>query len=363
MTTMSSLSAIPDAELLAHVTRLAGAERHATAQLIAALAELDARRLYLGQGCSSLFTYCTQVLHLSEHAAYGRIEAARAARRFPAILERLANGSLTLTAVCLLAPHLTEDNHLAVLEGARHQTKREVEALVAGLRPRPAVPPTIRRLPARPAFSHEPKTSLPPSGSGDGSACASQTASGVPVRNPAVRLEQPSARPPSRDAVVAPLTPEQYKVQVTVTRETVEKLRRVQDLLRHTVPDGDPAIIVDRALTMLLAALERTKVAATDRPRPGRILTPGSRHVPAAVRRAVWRRDEGRCAFVSANGRRCTERGFLEFHHTVPYAAGGEATVDGIELRCRAHNLYEAELDFGPAVQHRRHAAAGGAPR
>ncbi len=61
-------------------------EREATAALIAALGELDARRLYLAEGCSSLFTYCTQVLHLSEHAAYGRIEAARAARKWPVVL-------------------------------------------------------------------------------------------------------------------------------------------------------------------------------------------------------------------------------------------------------------------------------------
>jgi hypothetical protein len=152
---------------------------------------------------------------------------------------------------------------------------------------------------------------------------------------------------------VAPLTPDQYKVQVTVSRGTVETLRRIQDLMRHTVPNGDPAIIVDRALTLLLAQLERTKLAATDRPRPGRDLTLGSRHIPSKVRRAVWARDGHRCAFVGANGRRCEERGFLEFHHTVPYAVGGEPTVETIELRCRAHNLYEAELDFGPLIRTR----------
>ena len=73
-------------DLLAQLKRLAQSERDATAALIAALAEVDARRLYLGEGCSSLFTYCTQVLHLSEHAAYGRIEAARAARNHPMVL-------------------------------------------------------------------------------------------------------------------------------------------------------------------------------------------------------------------------------------------------------------------------------------
>src|SRR5258708_26853617 len=106
---------LSDGELVAEVTRLAGCERHATAHLIAALAELDARRLYLGQGCSSLFTYCTQVLHLAEHAAYNRIEAARAARRFPLILALLEDGCVHLSTVRVLAPHLTKKNNADVL--------------------------------------------------------------------------------------------------------------------------------------------------------------------------------------------------------------------------------------------------------
>ena len=102
--------------------RLANDERHATAGLIASLAELDARRLYLAEGYSSLFTYCTQVLHLSEHAAYSRIDAARVARKYPVFLERLAAGDLTLTTIGLLAPHLTSENHLHLIESAGHRS-------------------------------------------------------------------------------------------------------------------------------------------------------------------------------------------------------------------------------------------------
>lgn len=98
---LSPFTDLPDAQLFDEVRTLSHRERHAIAQLIACLAEIDARRLYREEGCSSLFTYCTQVLHLSEHAAYGRIEAARAARRCPIVLERLADGSITLTTVCL----------------------------------------------------------------------------------------------------------------------------------------------------------------------------------------------------------------------------------------------------------------------
>ncbi len=139
---------LSDTALLDEVKRLAAGERHATARLIAALSELDARRLYLGEGCSSLFTYCTQVLHLSEHAAYLRIEAARAARRWPDILGLLADGALHLTAVGLLAPHLTLENHERALAAARHKSKREVEEIVAALRPLPAVPSSVRKLAA-----------------------------------------------------------------------------------------------------------------------------------------------------------------------------------------------------------------------
>src|SRR5690348_10109247 len=126
MTTIS-IQTLSDQELLARTLHLAGDERHLVAELLALIGECDGRRLYLGLGCSSLFSYCTQVLLLSEHAAYHRIEGARAARRFPVIFELIADGSVTLTTVALLRPHLTQENHEALLEAARHRTKREVE--------------------------------------------------------------------------------------------------------------------------------------------------------------------------------------------------------------------------------------------
>jgi hypothetical protein len=321
---LSYLSALSDEELLAELKVLAARERHATAQLIASLAEVDARRLYLGEGCSSLFAYCTQVLRLSEHAAYGRIEAARTARRFAIVLDLIADGSITLTTVCLLAPHLTNENHRWVLDSARHKSKRDVEVIVAGLRPQPVIPSTVRKLPSPP----QPQLTVveddwPPS----------------PIPLPSVARTRP--------AVVAPLAPERYKVQFTMSSEMHDRFRLAQDLLRHVVPNGDPAAIFDRALTLLVKQLEYAAHAASSRPH-SRDSTPSpSRRVPAQVKRAVWTRDGG--AFVGTGGR-CTERGFLEYHHVVPYAAGGQTCADNLELRCRAHNQYEAELYFGPMM-------------
>ena len=114
-----------DDELLNETRRLVACERMATAALLRSLMELDVRRLYLREGCSSLFTYCTPVLHLGEAAAYNRIEAARAARRFPPLLDAIEEGSLTLTAVRLLAPHFTNENCAELMSQARHKSKRE----------------------------------------------------------------------------------------------------------------------------------------------------------------------------------------------------------------------------------------------
>jgi hypothetical protein len=314
---------------------LAERERHATADVIAALMEIDERRLYLGEGYSSMFSYCTLGLRFSEHAAYGRIEAARAARRFPVILDLFAKGALTLTSVDLLKSHLTAENHSDLLAAARHKSKREVQQLVATICPLPAVPSSVRKLPERAPLAPAP---APPQ-----LELAAETHVAVSPP-PTVATHPPAAAKP---ALIVPLAPERYRVQITISREGHDTLRRAQNLLRHCIPNGDPAAIVERALTVLVEGLERKKTAASKRPRPAAPATAGSRHVPSAVKREVWARDHGRCAFVGTAGR-CAERGFLEYHHVVPFGEGGATGAGNVQLRCRAHNGYEAEDWFGP---------------
>lgn len=123
------------------------------------------------------------------------------------------------------------------------------------------------------------------------------------------------------------------------------------------MPNGDPAEIFDRALTLLVQHAERTKLAAAKRPRPSAAPVGRSRHIPSDVKRAVWKRDDGRCGFVGSEGR-CAERGFLEFHHVVPYAKGGLATIENIVLRCRAHNQHHAHETFGAGALFVRERAA-----
>src|SRR3979411_1865386 len=142
-------STLSDHDLLARVSVLAGKEREASVELVAHLAALDARpALFAAEGHGSLFTSCTEVLRLSEDATCNRIQAARACRDFPEILDLLASGAMSLTSVQMLRPHLTPENHEAALGRASGRTRSEIEALVVELAPRPDVPSSVRRLPA-----------------------------------------------------------------------------------------------------------------------------------------------------------------------------------------------------------------------
>jgi hypothetical protein len=305
-------SHLSNAELVATLGRLAQSEREATVALIVHLAEFDARRLYEPAGYSSLFKYCRAVLRLSEDAVYNRIETARAARRYPVIVDMLVAGSLSPTTARLLARHLTPENREELLAAAAGMGKEDVEELLARWFPEPDVTPRVSAWAPTTALPHPPRP------------------------------------------LVRPLGPDRYEVRFTATAEMREKLRLAQDLLGHAIPSGDLAQVFDRALTVLIEDLKRKKLAATPRPRQTRGPAEGSRNVPASVRRAVWARDEGRCAFFSARGHRCGERRFLEFHHVVPYAAGGQATVENIQLRCRAHNGHEVDLFYGPGRRRTR---------
>jgi hypothetical protein len=321
------------------------------------------------------------------------MEAARIARTFPVVLDRLADGTLNLTTLGLIGPHLRPENHLDLLAQVAGRSKRDVQALVARLAPRPDVPASVRKLPAsRPAGPLQevaPAPALPPPAlpppptqlvqelspgpqqeAHDVSSVlpneAQHAAADPPCRGSdeslraALAVPAPTlAFPAPHRPVIVPLAPERYRVQFTIGAETHEKLRLVQDLLRREIPDGDPAAIFDRALTLLLEETARKKVGATSKPRPsGARSKRGSRHIPEEVKRTVWERDRGQCAFVAKSGHRCTERSFLEFHHLEPYGMGGEAVARNISLRCRSHNIHEAELAFGADVVVARQSAA-----
>jgi hypothetical protein len=372
-----ALSHLSDPVLLRALATLVAQDRATTAALLAHLAEVDARRLYLPAAYPSLFAYCVGELRMSEDTAYKRIRAARTARQFPAIFGAMAEGRLHLAGIVLLAPYLTPENANGLLAAATHRTKAEIERLLAERFPRPDLPEQVRQLAPGPVESRglgefqlvpEPVESREPGelrlspGTVESRELGGLQLAPGPVESHGAssapgRIEAPA--PPSR---LAPLAPERYAVQFTIGQAAHDDLRYAQALLGHQLPSGDIGTVFERALRSLVGELERRKFAATTRPRPKPSRTPANpRHIPSSVKRTVWERDGGQCTFVSAAGQRCAARSRLEYDHVEPVARGGRSTVAGLRLRCRAHNQYAAECAFGTGFMDRKREAASAA--
>src|SRR5262245_26252011 len=116
--------------------------------------------------------------------------------------------------------------------------------------------------------------------------------------------------------------------------------------MRHANPSGDLAVVVERALDLLITNLEKKKCGKTSRPRPARPVKPG--YISAATRRAVYERDGFQCTFVDqTTSQRCPGRGFIELDHTVESALGGTDRIENLRVRCRNHNQHSAKRTFG----------------
>jgi hypothetical protein len=417
---MQRLFTIADDALLERLHVLVGSHRRVTADLIAHLSEVDARRLHVNKGFSSLFGYCVECLGFSEDEACRRIGVARLARKFPEIYALLEGGSVSLTVLGLLKQHLTAENHRELFAGVSRSSVRQAKEWLAARFPQPDVPSSIRKLPERCAVSEPvakdvcavaiatekllddgaircPMDTVPKTGNSPTSISApSDTARSGAVSGawppqpggarPGIDPSAPggaelAAVPPAPAAArisVEPLSRDRFLVKFTASRAMKEKLALACDLLRHANPNGDVSVVLERAVDLLVAQLERAKQGRTKRPqkeRPIRNRTPVGdearprdqqaavvcpadlattsrpRRAPVtrATRREVVERDGWRCSFVADDGRRCDARAFVEFDHETPMGRGGGSQPENLRLLCRAHNRLAAERVYGKA--------------
>lgn len=292
---------LSDDALERRLQELADAERAAQAEQLVLLAQFDLRGLPEAAGRSSLYDYCVKTLGLSEGAAYERARAAKAAARWPQVASEFRERRLSLAAIAVLAPLLNDDTAPELLAEARGLGRREAEELAASLLPRP------------------------------------DTADAVAPAGP--------RRDRERERVTA-LSAERVQFSFTGSTELRRDVERARELLWHKDPSGRLEAVfgamadyyLDREDPDRRLGLAAAAPRAPARPAPG-----PSRLVPEAVKDEVWRRDGGRCAFVSPTGVRCDARAGLEFDHVVPWVFGGRSdTAHNIRLLCRSHNMAAA---------------------
>lgn len=385
MISMKNPTGLTDQELIAEVDELARSERAALPHFLACLAEVERRRLHIDLGYHNLFDFCVGRLKYSEGAAIRRIQAARAAAKHGEVYAYLRDGELNLAVVALLSSHLTTANALTLLSRARGKSKREIESLVVELahkraeekrvEPEPdpqkelvfcptpvrvaAIPPPE---PSEPIGSALPiEAEAPPQHQ---SAESESDAAGL-APSPIAATEEPTVEAPAIRPSEPPRNLDVESSSVVEThRDTIrlespgvlrvgfrapasfrEKLELVRGLIGRR-NDGRISTILDLVLEEYLDRHD---------PRRRRVFhaqsTQPVRRVRRWVRDVVWRRDEGRCAFVGPEGVRCEARTRLEYDHIHPWALGGSSDDPAnIRLLCRAHNLHAARKVFGDRV-------------
>jgi hypothetical protein len=366
---VASLPSSLDSAALAHrLAELAGDERAVQVEFLLHLDEFDRRRAYLDAGYRSLWEYCLRVLHLREGAAGRRIGAMRVLRRFPALEPALRDGRVCMSTTPLLGQVLTEENLAETVARAAYRTKAEVEELVVSIKPRATPAEGVRRLPtpAPAPTGSRAVGSVEPSRDGSGltlaltlapsaAALATEQPAPVPSKSEVSRATRASA------CEVRPVAEERWSVRITLDATAKADLDTLRALLSHKIPDGDVGAVLREAIRCALEKHGKRRgavgvdreIAATARKKDDgsapRSATPPARSIPAPLRREVWRRDGGRCTFVGPDGHRCDSRWQLQFDHidAVALAGGKTPTAADLRLRCRPHNIFEAERVFG----------------
>ncbi len=318
-------------------------ERLALADFLVAVAEFDARRLWVELGYTSLFYFLHRELGLSKGAAHYRKTAAELIQRFPEIVEPLRDGRLCITTIVELAKVITPENRGEVLPRFFQLSKSEAKEVTAELRPDESPPRrelvTPLRRPEAPALALAAAADV-----GQLVQPANQPKEAERTAEPPHMAAPPMPRTPG--PAVEPLTAEVSRVHVTVSRRFLTKLEAARDALSHSHPNAGIEEILEAGLDLLLERQAKRR-GLVKKPRPEPRPSSDPDYVPAQVRRAVWKRDGGRCQFRLANGEICGSTVRVEIDHVEPRALGGPSTVENCRLACRVHNDRAARRVFG----------------
>jgi hypothetical protein len=377
--------ALTDADLTRDMKFIAQRDRHCLAKSLVHLAEFDRRQLCVREGGESLFAYCTRVLGYDDFDAFRRIRAARTINRFPTVVALLEEGRISLTAIAVLAPYLKPENYRAWFTEVAGKSRREIEALIAARHPQGTRPDYFRRFAPSPmqigqSAPPEALEAIPSAAGAAENSASVPDGIGMPVDSAGQLLPPaapiPNARPHEWQAIV-PVAMDRVRIGFDAGVAVMNLVNRARQILRHKYPEGRLEDVMKEALEVLLdrkdpqrrltlkpASLARdagpAAAAPLSQPRWLRVLKAG-RYVPAWVKRAVWERDGGRCAWRFEDGTLCGSKDWLEYDHVRPFAKGGRSeSPRNVRLLCRLHNALAAEAE-GLSAPRGAAGASGGA--
>lgn len=392
-----SLEKLKDQELLTHFEKAIQRERGVTVEVILHIREISKRGLYAREAYPSLFSYLTEKYRYSGGAAYRRIQATKVSEIFPPALKLLESGGLNLMTISLISPHITKENAKMLIQKVTGKSKSVVEYILAELfGKREIYRDQIRKLPVLKPKIQDTQSFQEVSISTGGNEknklfqedtrnCSdnkqnmeqirvTQEGDCRPIveelgdsdeilRAHALRMTESHALGMTPEAESGLKVIRKVKIEFVADEMVAKKLERAKDILRHKFPSGQLKDIFDQALEDLLEKRDperrMARIEARSHMREGDLstspeaskrttpLAATTRHIPERIRMEVWKRDGGRCTYISPFGQRCRERGKLELDHVKPWALGGDSQEKNLRLLCSTHNKYQAYKTFG----------------
>jgi hypothetical protein len=263
------------------------------------LQEIDDCRGYREIGFKSLFEYATSALGLSESVSYNLITIARKSKEVPKLHEMIRKQEITLSNARAIASVLTTENQDKWLSTAAVSSKRQLEKEIAKEFPQVQVREQTRYV-----------------------------------------------------------SDQRIELKLGISEKLHEKLKRVQDLvstqsgkaanLEETleaalvlfIEKKDPLEKANRAQARMEKAQKPVPEQAPERSGPLSSLSTShnQRFIPASLVHAIRRRDQGQCTYRSLQGVRCSQKRWLEIHHILPLALGGQNQLENLRLICRGHH-------------------------
>ncbi len=346
---MHSLKGLSDRELINRLRNLVKKEQTSTIEILAHLAEVDRRDLYVGYGYSSLSEYCVSHLGYGESSAWRRVSAARVVKNFPEVSDLLKKDQLTFSGVILLTGALRPENKTELLSRVAGKTQSQIERIVAEYKP----PKQISDQ-ARPTMVIKAAKTEDTAGAGAPRESADASPSAKLGKIP-LRCEGENHPPQAaRRAVVLQ---RMYDIRFAGDEELMELMAWMKTHLSNRYPRGAGYLeMIKYAMNYVREREDLAKRAkwrkrgekGQQRPAKAASKAPDSRHISAREKEKVWIRDKGRCTYVGSSGKRCNSTHHLQFdHYPVPFARGGSSKASNLRLLCAKHNRYTAEKTFG----------------
>jgi len=256
-------------------------EKRMTAEVVEQLQKIGAQKIYLDRGHSSLFSYLTKGLGYAPASAQRRIDAARLMEVAPAVKQDLESGALNLSQIGILAQGFRQ----------KEVTAEEKRELVDKIRGQDLVATQVM-----------------------------------------VAMELDIS--PRQEEKTRHQKDESVRLEITLSKEEMAVLQRLKETVSHKHPNPTWGELI------VLAARELLKKKD---PRFRSESAPRKPESKAAIKRAVFQRDD-HCQWIDpATNRKCGSRFQLQLDHIQPRWAGGKDSLQNLQLLCGVHNRLKFE--------------------